>query len=122
MADEAKIQKALTKKFITGIALIIFSLILGKLVLLPIIFFPTSNEWRNAMIITYAISWIILLGGLYLTGKEGYALAKYKYKEYSKMTLATMERHGRSAAHRTVKVLRSPIKESRETINRFRNR
>lgn len=112
----------LTKKFIIGIVLIIISLVLGKLVFIPIIFFPQSVTWRISMIIIYAASWIMMLFGIYLAGKEGYYLAKHKYREYGRRTIEGVGRHSKNAANMTVDAIRHPVKHSKETIMRIAKR
>jgi len=112
----------LTKKFLIGVVLIIISLILGKLVFIPIIFFPQSSTWRISMIIVYAASWMMILFGIYLAGKEGYYLAKHKYREYGRRTIEGVGRHSKTAAHVTVEAFRHPVKHSKETIMRITKR
>jgi len=114
-------KQQLTKRFITGLVLIIISLVLGKLVLIPVIIFPGSNTWRISMIAVYAISWLMIIPGIYLAGIEGYRLVKHKYKEYKHKTIHHVKEKSRNAAQKTVKVLRMPVKSSKQLLNRVNN-
>jgi uncharacterized protein YacL len=112
----------LTKKLLFGVALILISLIIGKLVFIPIILFPQNTTWRISMIMVYAASWIMILFGIYLAGKEGYYLAKHKYHEYGRKTIEGVGRHSKNAAHRTVEAISHPVKHSKETIMKLSRR
>lgn len=115
-------KQQVTVKFIVGVILIIISLIMGKLVLIPLIIFPADNGWRTAMIITYAFSWILLLAGMVLAGLEGFKLATHKYKEYKQMTLRTMKQTGHTAAQQTKKVARKTVDVLKNSHNAIRGR
>jgi hypothetical protein len=91
-------KQQVTKKFILGVVLIVLSLAIGKLVLLPIIFFPGDNTWRITMIWIYAFSWMILFIGFYFAGKEGYRLVTKKYHEIQNTTIHHVKRGGAKAA------------------------
>ncbi len=62
-----------SKKFILGLILIIGNFILGKLAL-P--FFAFSMEWGLAI---YLFSWLMLIAGLVLCGREGLMWARVYY-------------------------------------------
>ena len=62
-----------SKKFILGLILIIGNFILGKLAL-P--FFAFSMEWGLAI---YLFSWLMLIAGLVLCGREGLIWARMYY-------------------------------------------
>jgi uncharacterized membrane protein YqjE len=104
-------KQQVTKRFALGIALIIISLILGKLVLIPIIIFPDSYVWWTSMIIVYILSWVIILCGIYLAGIEGFRLINHKYSEYSKKTMTKMREGSRNMARSTVNALKKPIRK-----------
>ena len=79
-------KQVVRKKFMIGVGLIALSLIIGKLVLIPVIIFPGNKTWQVSMLIVYALSWIPLIVGIYLAGLEGYRLVTHKYKHYKKRT------------------------------------
>ena len=82
------------KRFIVGVVLIVSSLVLGKLVFIPLLMFPGNERWYIAMLIVYIFSWLILITGIILTGIEGYKLVMEKYKEYQKRTVADIKKRG----------------------------
>jgi uncharacterized protein YacL len=98
-------KEQVTRKFIFGIILIVVSLVLGKIVLIPLILFPGSDVWWYSMLIVYILSWIIFIPGIYLTGLEGYRLVMRKYKEY-----------GRMATAGTVHMLKKPLRKRRKDL------
>jgi len=102
-------KQQLTIKFVAGVVLIIVSLVLGKLVLVPILLFPGSTGWRTSMIIMYAFSWLLLLAGLVLAGVEGFRLATHKYREYKRRTVHKMKSTGRNAAHKTKRAAKKTV-------------
>lgn len=103
-------KREVTVKFFIGVALIVISLILGKLVLIPILLFPGSTAWRTWMIIVYVFSWVLILTGIFLAGLEGFRLATHKYKEYQRRTVHTMKRTGRKAAHKTKRAAKKTVR------------
>ena len=95
---ELETKQQVTRKFITGVVIMVLSLVLGKLVLIPIIFFPT-REWKIAMLIVYLFSWVMMLGGIGLAGLEGYRLVTHKYKHYKRKTINHVKNGSKKAAH-----------------------
>ena len=89
------------KKFVVGIVLIVLSLLIGKLALIPLILFPTDEQWRNSMVAVYIFSWAILIPGIYFAGIEGYKLVHHKYREYHQKTISHMKHHGGRMAAKT---------------------
>ncbi len=112
-------RKGNTNAFFIGLALIIASLILGKLVFIPVIIFPGDVTWAASMVIIYAISWVMIIIGVYLAGKEGWTLAKITYKEYQRKAIHHVKEKSKNAAHKTVKVLKHPIEHSRRLKDRL---
>jgi hypothetical protein len=109
-------KRQVTVKFIAGVVLILISLVLGKLVLVPIVLFPGSNAWRTSMIIVYIFSWLLLLAGIALAGIEGFKLATHKYRQYQRKTIHTVKRQGRKAAHNTRKAARHTKNAAKHTV------
>ncbi|MBW2997386.1 hypothetical protein KY349_03545 [Candidatus Woesearchaeota archaeon] len=107
-------KQEVTKNFVLGIVLIVVSLVLGKLVFVPIILFPGSEAWRIAMITVYVFSWIMLIPGVYLAGLEGYRLVTHKYKEYHRRTIHKVKEHSKRAARKTVDVLKRPVRRRKK--------
>ncbi|MEA3346854.1 MAG: 2Fe-2S iron-sulfur cluster-binding protein [Candidatus Auribacterota bacterium] len=74
------------KRFVTGVVIITVSVFLGQ----P--FFIAALAWFAAKkyfigtvcFVIYGISWILLLTGIYLAGKEGYVFVKKKFKKFFK--------------------------------------
>ena len=66
---------------IFGVILIAASLVLGKLLLIPLILFPGDKHWYVAMLVVYLFSWLMLIPGIVLAGIEGYRLVMTKYKD-----------------------------------------
>jgi hypothetical protein len=120
-------KQEVTKKFIIGVVLIILSLVMGKVILIPILIFPGSKAWWTTSLIIYSASWVIVVIGVLLAGIEGYRLATHKYKEYQRRTVHKVRehgkkavyhgkraakktvRHGKKAAKKTVRVLKRPV-------------
>ncbi|MFC1741622.1 hypothetical protein ACFL3V_03750 [Nanoarchaeota archaeon] len=111
-------KQQVTAKFIIGMVLIIVSLILGKLVLVPILIFPGSETWRVAMVIAYAFSWILILVGIWLAGVEGYRLATHKYKVYQKKTIHRVKRHSKNAVNHTKNAARKTKKVTKNAARK----
>jgi hypothetical protein len=88
---------AVSRRFAAGIGLIIVSLVMGKLVLLPLVFAPTSAAWRAGAMIAYGISWVPLFVGVWLAGMEGYRLSVRLYKEYQLRVLRRVREGGQKA-------------------------
>ena len=86
------------KYFIAGIILVLTSLVLGKLVLIPLFIFPGNKQWQMGMFMIYAFSWVILVLGIYLAGNEGTKLARAIYKSYQEKTVNQVKHHSKRAA------------------------
>ena len=63
-------------KLFVGLLLIILNFILGKIALLVLALNP------NLSLLIYASSWVMLIGGIAICGKEGWYMAKHLYKKY----------------------------------------
>ena len=107
-----------TKKFVIGAILIGASLALGKLVLIPIIFFPGSNEWRASMLIVYIFSWVVLVIGIFMCGMEGYRFVKKVYKDYQQKTISQVKHHSKKAAQKTVEVIASKARSGLDKMRK----
>jgi hypothetical protein len=119
-------KRSVTKRFVIGVSLIALSLVLGKIIFIPLVMFPGDRAWKTGMLITYIFSWAMLIPGIYLAGKDGYLLVTHKYREYGEKTINTMKKHGKNAAEQTkkaaeqtVRVLKNPVEESRKQIYRL---
>lgn len=113
MEDNPADQARPTKRFITGAVLIALSLILGKLVLVPMILFPVDEVWRMSMLIIYVFSWIILMIGIYLCGMEGYRFVKNVYHAYQQKTITKVKHHSKRAAQKTVQAIKSKMQKKK---------
>ncbi len=106
MAQEImETKQEVTNKLVIGALLILFSLILGKLVLVPLFMFPGNKTWAVWMFWTYLFSWVPLVIGLIIAGVEGYKLAMHKYRTikkrsiyHSKKTVRRVSQGSRKAA------------------------
>lgn len=99
----------LSRRFLVGVGLIIASLVLGKLVLIPLLVFPDSRAWRIGSIVAYLATWVMLVPGLGLAGMEGYRLSKRLYKDYRRRALVGVRTGSRLAARGAVKVVKTPV-------------
>ncbi|MFC1723670.1 hypothetical protein ACFL0V_06015 [Nanoarchaeota archaeon] len=100
-------KQQVTTKLIWGAGLIVLSLVLGKLVLVPIFLFPMHEGWRMAMIYIYALSWVLLLIGMVIAGVEGYKLGMRRYKVIRKKSLQTVRRTSVKTVRTGVKTVRT---------------
>ena len=114
--DEAEDEETtrLSRRFAAGIGLIFASLVLGKLVLIPLLIFPESQAWRVGSIVAYLSTWVMLVPGLALAGMEGYRLSRRLYKDYRRRTLVRVRDGGRLAARGAVKVVKRPVQDVRK--------
>jgi hypothetical protein len=62
-------------KFLIGLVFVILSFILGKIAL-PV--FPINSDISH---IIYTMSWVMLIGGIAMCGKEGLYMSKSLYKK-----------------------------------------
>ncbi len=92
-------KQQVTRRFALGMIAIVASFIIGKLVWIPIMLFP-SQALVQSMAIVYIFSWFLMLWGIYLAGMEGYKLITHKYKEYRAKTAQKMREHGKRVASR----------------------
>ena len=104
----------LSRRFVAGLVLIVLSLVLGKLVLIPLLLFPESQAWRVGSIVAYLVTWVMLVPGLALSGMEGYRLASRLYKDYRRRALRRVRAGGALAARGAVKVVRTPVAGGRK--------
>ena len=81
METHAKIWLSKVKFFI-GIFLVIFNFILGKIALPVIAIDPDLSLW------IYLISWLMLIVGVVMCGKEGWYLSIELYKKNEKRIIA----------------------------------
>ena len=91
-----------SKKFLLGLILSIGNFILGKLAL-P--FFAFSMEWGLAI---YLFSWIMLIAGLVLCGREGLTWARVYYHH--------LERWLKSQMLKSFKQKDAPKELTRKTV------
>lgn len=98
MSVELPTKKQVTKKFIIGVVMIIFSFIIGKLAFVPLLISAKDPSLRTIMFIVYGVSWLILFLGIFLAGVEGYRLATRKYKVIHHRTVAHVKKGTRRAA------------------------
>lgn len=111
-------EKVREQAFIVGIALIIASFILGKLVFIPLLLNPSNVIWRTATLIAYSLTWVMLFIGVWLAGKEGYQLVMEKYKERQRETLGAVRYHGRRAAERTYHIAKQAAELPKKGIRK----
>ncbi len=98
-----------SRRLIIGIALIIASFVLGKLVFIPLIF-RRDDFWQTATFIAYGITWVIFALGLWFAGREGYHIAMDRYRERRRKTLHAVRHHSTKAAERTYHIARHAAK------------
>jgi len=63
-------------KFLMGLVFVILSFILGKMALAV---FPINSD---ISLIIYTMSWVMLIGGMAMCGKEGLYMSKSLYNKY----------------------------------------
>ena len=73
-------------KFFIGLLLIILSFILGKIAL------PVLAMNPNLSLLIYAISWVMLIVGIAICGKEGWYMAKRLYKRYGNRVIECVKK------------------------------
>jgi len=73
-------------KFFIGLLLIILSLILGKIALPVFVLKP------NLSLLIYAISWVMLMGGIAMCGKEGWYIIKHLYRRYGNRVIGRFKK------------------------------
>ena len=105
MTEQPATKQEVTRKFMLGVILIIVSLVIGKIVLIPLIVFNDSEKWRTAAIIVYIFGWIILIPGILLAGVEGYCLVKHKYRKYRAKTVGHVKVGTQKTVDHTVRIV-----------------
>ena len=73
-------------KLFIGLSLIILSFILGKLAL------PVLAMNPNLSLLIYAISWVMLIVGIAICGKEGWHMAKRLYKKHGNRVIECVKK------------------------------
>ena len=63
-------------KFLIGLVFVILSFILGKIAL-PV--FPINSD---ISLIIYTMSWVMLIGGIAMCGKDGLYMSRSLFKKY----------------------------------------
>ncbi|HII72641.1 TPA: hypothetical protein HA265_07835 [Candidatus Woesearchaeota archaeon] len=100
-------RQEVTKKLIIGAVIIIVSLIIGKLVLIPLFIFPGDEKWALAMFWVYVLSWVILLIGVLIAGMEGYKLAMHRYRDIKTRSIDSVKRGGRKVGQKSVQAVKT---------------
>jgi hypothetical protein len=73
-------------RFLIGLVFLILSFILGKIAL-PV--FPINSD---ISLIIYTMSWVMLIGGIAMCGKEGLYMSKSLYKKYGVRVIECLKR------------------------------
>ncbi len=73
MSDTIPGKKQYTKKFYIGVALIILSLIIGKITQATFMIYFKDDFIRTVSVIIYLISWIPFIVGIAWAGKETFS-------------------------------------------------
>jgi len=73
-------------KFFIGLLLIILSFILGKIAL------PVLALNPNLSLLIYAMSWVMLIVGIAICGKEGWYIAKRLNKKYANRVIESFRK------------------------------
>ncbi|MDD5645472.1 MAG: hypothetical protein PHO00_08530 [bacterium] len=70
------------KKFVIGVGIITVSYFLGVPVLVAGIAFISARKYFAGLVclVIYGISWLLLLAGIFMSGKEGYCFVKEKIR------------------------------------------
>ena len=79
-------NKPKKKRFVAGVVIITVSCFLGQpFFLVALAWFAAKKYFIGTVcFVIYGISWILLLAGIYLAGKEGYVFVKKKFKNFFK--------------------------------------
>ena len=78
-------------RFILGVVIIILSFIIGILCKVFLVLYILNRGVELTLLIIYAISWLMLIPGVYLCGREGYEYSKKLYRRYT--SYKTYHRH-----------------------------
>jgi len=73
-------------KFLIGLVFVILSFTLGKIAL-PV--FPINSD---ISLIMYTMSWVMLIGGIAMCGKEGLYISKSLYKKYGDRVIKCLKK------------------------------
>jgi len=73
-------------KFFIGFLFIILNFILGKIAL------PVMAIETDLSLFIYAISWVLLVVGVAMCGKEGWYMAKRLYKKHENRIIDSLKR------------------------------
>ncbi|MBU2561803.1 MAG: hypothetical protein KKD17_05895 [Nanoarchaeota archaeon] len=120
MEQQTDTKQQVTKKFIIGMVLMVSSLVIGKLVIIPLIMLPGSNGLKMSMLIIYITSWIMMLMGIGLAGWEGYRLVTHKYREYKQKTIHQVKHHSKRAAETAVMHTRNAANLTKDVAQKTR--
>ncbi|MBW2971529.1 hypothetical protein KY359_00705 [Candidatus Woesearchaeota archaeon] len=112
--EQMDTKQEVTRKFIIGMVMIVASLVIGKLILIPLFLFPGSNGTKMTILIVYICSWLMMLAGVGLAGWEGYRLATHKYREYKKKTIEHVKHHSKRAAE-------TAVHHTKQAVNHTKN-
>ena len=82
-------------KFLAGVFLVIFNFILGKIALPVIAIDPDLSLW------IYLISWLLLVVGVLMCGKEGWYMSTELYKKHEGRIIAWLKASARQFEHIT---------------------
>ncbi|MCK9554287.1 hypothetical protein M0R36_00495 [bacterium] len=72
------------KKFVIGVIIITASYFLGVPVLVAGIAFMSAKRYFTGAIcfVIYGVSWLLLLAGIFMSGREGYRFVQDKIKAF----------------------------------------
>ena len=73
-------------KFLIGLVFVILSFILGKIAL-PV--FPINSD---ISLIIYTMSWVMLIGGIAMCGKDGLYMSRSVYKKYGHQVIEWLKK------------------------------
>ncbi|MCK4946869.1 MAG: 2Fe-2S iron-sulfur cluster binding domain-containing protein [Candidatus Aureabacteria bacterium] len=74
------------KRFVAGVVIITISVFLGQPFFIAALACFAAKKYFIGVVcfVIYGISWILLLSGIYLAGKEGYVFVKKRFKSFFK--------------------------------------
>jgi len=79
-------NKSKGKRFAAGVVIITISVFLGQPFFIAALACFAAKKYfiGTVCFVIYGISWILLLSGIYLAGKEGYVFVKKRFKSFFK--------------------------------------